>query len=317
MVKKFLSKAGTQVLAEEIKKNRKFIKTTWAKLKTLRDTGLLNPGAFYQIIDYTCTTTQDSTQSAGHNFDIIVQALGNSVLSELAGAIAREGDEYFSKSNLAAWQLWYDLDNDVTKYLWADTINGKGVIYRMIDEFGNDCPYDFKNIMFKRYWTDGIDMGGEIILQGYFAHENFFSEGIDVANVAWCYTFNFVENFDDDYSNVWDASLNSAISRAGILPDSDYHASEPCANNAIKQNWVTQILDDASNAVLSLNNIVFLNSPDEGSGPAIDNNDTTAKTEMCHGNTFVEFNFDMTFAKNCYSNSFGNHCGFNKGVRLQ
>lgn len=24
--------------------------------------------------------------------------------------------------------------------------NGKGVIYRMIDEFGNDCPYDFKNI---------------------------------------------------------------------------------------------------------------------------------------------------------------------------
>ena len=27
---------------------------------------------------------------------------------------------------------------------------GKGVIYRMIDEFGNDCPYDFKNIQFYR-----------------------------------------------------------------------------------------------------------------------------------------------------------------------
>ena len=27
----------------------------------------------------------------------------------------------------------------------------KGVIYRMIDEFGNDLPYDFKNIMFVRY----------------------------------------------------------------------------------------------------------------------------------------------------------------------
>ena len=23
---------------------------------------------------------------------------------------------------------------------------GKGVVYRLIDEFGNDCPYDFKNI---------------------------------------------------------------------------------------------------------------------------------------------------------------------------
>ena len=36
----------------------------------------------------------------------------------------------------------------------VDTIgyeSGKGVIYRMIDEFNNDCPYDFKNIQFKRY----------------------------------------------------------------------------------------------------------------------------------------------------------------------
>ena len=27
---------------------------------------------------------------------------------------------------------------------------GKGIIYRMIDEFGNDCPYDFKNILFTK-----------------------------------------------------------------------------------------------------------------------------------------------------------------------
>lgn len=29
-------------------------------------------------------------------------------------------------------------------------VEGKGVIYRMIDEWGNDCPYDFKNILFIR-----------------------------------------------------------------------------------------------------------------------------------------------------------------------
>ena len=28
--------------------------------------------------------------------------------------------------------------------------DGTGVIYRMIDEWGNDCPYDFKNILFSR-----------------------------------------------------------------------------------------------------------------------------------------------------------------------
>jgi len=27
-------------------------------------------------------------------------------------------------------------------------INGKGVIYYMKDEFGNECPYDFKNIVY-------------------------------------------------------------------------------------------------------------------------------------------------------------------------
>ena len=32
-------------------------------------------------------------------------------------------------------------------------ITPKGVIYRMIDEYNNDCPYDFKNILFERSQT--------------------------------------------------------------------------------------------------------------------------------------------------------------------
>ncbi len=57
---------------------------------------------------------------------------------------------YFATSRLEAWQIWYSLDNDAERFAWADATNGKGVIYRMIDEHNNDCPYDFKNIMFKR-----------------------------------------------------------------------------------------------------------------------------------------------------------------------
>ena len=56
---------------------------------------------------------------------------------------------YFASSNLSAWKIWYCLDNDTTRFAWADGTNGKGVIYRMIDEFDNDIPYDFKNIQFK------------------------------------------------------------------------------------------------------------------------------------------------------------------------
>lgn len=127
---------------------------TWSALKTLRDGGNLTPGKFYRITNYTCTTTQTNTQSAGHVFDIIVLALSESTLSETAWASHHEGDTYFSNSNLSAWELKYCLDNDTTRFDWADTTNGKGVIYWMRDEYNNECPYDFKNI---QYTNVGFD----------------------------------------------------------------------------------------------------------------------------------------------------------------
>ena len=52
---------------------------------------------------------------------------------------------------------------------------GRGVIYRLIDEFNNDVAYDFKNIQFVRKLTDGaLDT----------------STGTD----TWCYTFNYWED---------------------------------------------------------------------------------------------------------------------------
>ena len=48
--------------------------------------------------------------------------------------------------NLSAWGLKYCLDNDITRFAWADTTNGKGVIYYMKDEYGNEAWYDFKSI---------------------------------------------------------------------------------------------------------------------------------------------------------------------------
>lgn len=51
--------------------------------------------------------------------------------------------------NMNAWELKYCLDNDKTLYDWAIP-EGKGVIYWMRDEFGNEACYDFKNVMFQR-----------------------------------------------------------------------------------------------------------------------------------------------------------------------
>lgn len=272
------------------------IEVTWQELKNKRDAGELTPGSLYRITDYQCTTTQENTRSAGHQFDIVLLALSENKLAEEGWAMMHDTpiydvilddgtykcyyitvlngtvpkfikvddtryaideatlaeitideatktitfDEgwseedfvysengytynYFQNSNLSAWKVWYCLDNDTSRFAWADnrtsiittdgqasfpafrkedadfthpktgvdffgwhdelnnvvlfttstspsegelvyddagvsisgvTIsnynpnpNGRGVIYRLIDEWNNDVPYDFKNIM--------------------------------------------------------------------------------------------------------------------------------------------------------------------------
>ena len=129
------------------------IEKTYLELKTLRDNSQLVPGTWYRITDYTCTTTTTNTSSAEHVFDILVLATDVNKLSEEARAIKHSGDTYFTNNNLEAWKLWYCLDNDTNRFDWASSITGKGVIYRMIDEFNNDVPYDFKNILFNNKYT--------------------------------------------------------------------------------------------------------------------------------------------------------------------
>jgi len=159
------------------------VSITWAELKALRDAGSLVPGASYRITDYVATVNSNYgntgytnpyssaaadriyAQSANHQFDIIVTAVALDLLGESARAIQHAGDTYFAGCNLAAWQIMYCLDNDSNRFAWADTANGKGVIYRMVDEWYNDLPYDFKSIQFKAYgdsdnvWRYTFDSG--------------------------------------------------------------------------------------------------------------------------------------------------------------
>lgn len=80
-----------------VKGECKLIETTWAELKGLRDHSQLIPGRFYRITDYVCTTAQENTQSAGHQFDVIVTADDERTLNENARAAIHEGDEYFQE----------------------------------------------------------------------------------------------------------------------------------------------------------------------------------------------------------------------------
>lgn len=123
---------------------------TYAQLVAKRNAGQLIAGTLYRITDYTFANSiateivllvkRDNAQ-----FDIIVQAISNLEVSEKAWACSHEGNTYYNNCNLSAWQVWYTLDN--SRYSWGNIDDGKGVIYRLIDEHGNDCDFDFKSIV--------------------------------------------------------------------------------------------------------------------------------------------------------------------------
>ena len=141
-------------------------------MRELKENNGLHAGKRYRITDYETTTAQANTQSKNHAFDIILVANDSHTFNEQACVVQHEGTEYFNNSNLGKWQIWYCLDNDTNRFEWASE-SGKGVIYRLIDEFNNDLPYDFKNIQFKdaqdnwRYTFDSGEEEEDLSMDGF------------------------------------------------------------------------------------------------------------------------------------------------------
>lgn len=355
-----VSATETQVveLSNEIKgiSPAPMVSVTHAELVSLRNGGKLVPGMQYRITDYVTTTTQENTRSAGHQFDIIVTADNENTLNEVARACLHDGDTYFSQAgaNLAAWKIWYCLDNDRERFGWAvadddvvvklfyndtgidvyglnkkivkvdkytgDTYidgskvlyqlwlpneisldltadglfyydgdalygsyiiqTGKGVIYRMIDEWNNDCPYDFKNVLFKR----GLYAEG-----GGLAEDEF-----DGDLVAGCYTF----SWEEEESVIMDASI---VGNNGSLLNDEATISG-VRDNVIGRATYSDYRENPLKAQQFLNNIVFLNTYGiEG-----------RTFYGCYGNTFGNDCFDCSIDSYCLNNTFGNNCTNNK-----
>ena len=156
--------------------------------------------------------------------------------------------------------------------------NGKGVIYNMIDEYGNECPYDFKNIKFHH---DGL--------------------GTDV------YTFTWI---DENY-NVKDTSV---FGNNGTL--TYYGEIRGVYGNVIKP-YIELIYDEDSEEYIgtkqSLNHIVFISdyeyeySENDGFNGCCNNSFGNG----CHNNSFGNFCNGNSFGNGCHTNSFGNSCNGN------
>lgn len=141
------------------------VEVSYVGLVEDRDAGKLIPGQQYRITDYATIINGSYDLSAvgaqgyihyaravdNDLFDVIVTADDASHLNENARACRREGSTYAPDAKPEAWEIKYCLDNDTSRFAWADSTNGKGVIYEMRDEHNNFAGYDFKSIQFIRY----------------------------------------------------------------------------------------------------------------------------------------------------------------------
>ena len=276
-----------------------YVKITYAELKSLRDSSKLIPGKQYRITDYITSTTQKYTISAGHQFDIIVTADDINRLNEKARAIQHEGDTYFANSDLNAWQIWYFLDNDRDRFSWANTTSGRGVIYRMIDEFDNDCPYDFKNIQFAR-WELSNPVGYRNDYDFDNSEDNWIQELTQFDSLKTGFyglsssdnVFYYGKDNDYDYNKY---KVEYTISKSPTYcytfgNGTDYSISGSNYGNVIKERGIGVHI--VNNNKISLNNIVFL-------------------SDSCFGNSFGYWCSDISFGNGCHSNSFGDYCSDN------
>ena len=312
------------ILSPNIDKNNE-IKITYSELVELRDNSQLVPGQLYRIADYVTTTAQDNTKSAEHQFDIIVRAITENTLSEYAKVKVKENDEYFINNDLNVWEIKYCLDNDTSRFAWADPDNGKGVIYYMKDEYGNEAPYDFKNIMYikdgEEIPTFGDNCSNNIIKEykvknkfnlpnitfGKDCHDNTFGKDChDNTFENNCNTNTFGKDCHDNtfgkdcHDNTFENNCNTNTFESGCTyntfgHDCDYNAFESiCFNNTFGSSCVNNAFESGCSS-----NTFGFNCINNTFG------------DNCKNNTFERFCNNNTFGSKCSTNTFGENCDYN------
>jgi hypothetical protein len=208
----------------------------------------------------------------------------------------------------------YCLDNDTDRFAWADEVNGKGVIYRMIDEFNNDCPYDFKNIQFLRegiyYFTFTWITEDDTVWDASIHPELTDDEGqgsrvfdniIPLANSSDGYILNdnvFIADYDDDGGLFYGWYEN--IAKAYFVSNTFGYN---CNNNIFGYNCNNNTFGD------------YCSSNTFGSGCSSNTFGDYCYSNTfgsgCSSNTFGDYCYSNTFGDYCYSNTFGNYCSSN------
>ena len=275
-------------------------------LVTMRNASNLKQGVQYRITDYTCTTVQTDSRSEGNDFDIIVVADSNNKLNETARAIRRAGDTYFPSDTLfEAWELKYCIDNDTDRFTWADSVNGKGVIYYLKDEWNNEAAYDFKSITFCNLNTAGVDTYNDLPNDGsqYYYTFNLINTARDNGDYATCMSLDATI-----YNNVNVSNAPGQISGVHFCNFGTYKDENKRKLNKVllfvimsygEGNYSVGIGDGCYN---------FLIGSRSKSIKVGDNCKDLTFGDSCNSLAFWGYCNSMTFGDSCNSLAFGGYC---------
>lgn len=279
-------------LDQESRLSKNIIPITYKELAMLRSRKCLIPGLWYRITDYKTTTTQTDTSVGDVQFDILVLATSEDTLSEEAKAVRHEGDSHLpADTQFNAWKIWYCLDNDTSRFFWADEENGKGVIYRMIDEFGNDCPYDFKSILFKNVYN-GIYQYTFNSLPDESIDESMYGPKNNKITP-------FITTIEVDYKSKTVQLLNNIIlyvnsefTLQNVLPTI---WTDAYANNRIENNT---FINCYNSIIIKPENNFIINSSLKLISVCVDNNIHDCIFDIKHGENILEWNDGLCLFRN-------------------
>ncbi len=284
-------------------------------LVTMRNASNLKQGVQYRITDYTCTTVQTDSRSEGNDFDIIVVADSNNKLNETARAIRRAGDTYFPNDTLfEAWELKYCIDNDTDRFAWADSVNGKGVIYYLKDEWSNEAAYDFKSITFCNLNTAGVDTYNDLPNDGrqYYYTFNLINTARDNGNYATCMSLDASIYNNVNISNAPGQISGVHFCNFGTYKDEDKRKLNKVLLFVIMSygggNYSVGIGDGCYNFLIGSRSKYIKGGDNCNSMTFGDGCSSMTFGISCYSLTFGDGCTSMTFGDGCYTMTFGDVC---------
>lgn len=321
----------------------------WADLVALRDAGELIPGQQYRITDYMTTTTQANTQSAGHQFDIIVTADDVDKLNENARACLHEGDTYFANSKLEAWKLKYCLDNDTSRFAWADArhLQFDNNTYFLSSRVVTIGSFDYHLWVstdvygYKTYLgtlSTSLQTGDSlyyIILEGeddWYIEDSYDFEGSMLSVGGKGVIYQMIDEFNNDvpydFKNIQfkrkltdgELDLDGGIDTWVYTFTISDLIADKVVDISLKQN--TEYMEGEGQYKECANNVIkeaILEYQPDGL-IRVQLNDNVFLNIFdgdygnyygCYGNTLGNNCTESTFGNSCYSNTFGNNCYFN------